>query len=386
MQLLQTDIFGTVLWFVILFIFIIVYPRIMLSQMIWKIEQSARKIEELSDKANNICAKRTNIHTKEMKEKITEFTDFFIVEPSSLDPYGIVQKIDQLIRQTEDRFTEFVDEHASKHSAVERQQLNYGLRAAIGLRQISKIVRHNVELAKRFKNLQIAMIIQMQLPIIEKFAESELKGTESFLNGWPVGDSIGPMFAASLIDEAVEIAPGTVAGHVKIEGRECFVLKAKGPEPHLGRTDEAVNKLMKKHNFSRIITIDAGLKLEGEQSGKVAEGVGFAMGGYSQRELIENVLLPKKKPIDGIIVKVGLFDAIAPMPKEVLDSIPKVYEALIRSIKRTKPKEKVLIIGVGNSSGIGNDKKAVESVKELIIKNDKKIKEEEKASKKGSWL
>ncbi|MBI5332892.1 MAG: DUF1512 family protein [Candidatus Aenigmarchaeota archaeon] len=386
MQLLQADIFGTILWFVILFVFIILYPRIMLSQMIWKLEQSAKKLEELSDKGNTICSKRTDIHTKEMKEKINEFTDFFLVEPSSLDPYGIVQKIDQLIRQTEDRFTEFVDEHASKKTAVERQQLNYGLRAAIGLRQLAKIVRHNVELAKKFKNLQIAMIIQMQMPIIEKFAESELKGVESFLNGWPVGDSIGPMYAASLIDEAVEIAPGTMAGHTKIEGRECFVLKAKGPEPHLGRTDEAINKLMKKHNFSRIITIDAGLKMEGETSGKVAEGVGFAMGGYSQRELIENTLLPKKKPIDGIIVKVGLFDAIAPMQKEVMDSIPKVHEAVVRSVKRVKAKEKVLIIGVGNSSGIGDNKKAVEQVKDLIIKNDKKMKEEEKSEKKGSWI
>ena len=386
MQLLQTDIFGTVLWFVILFIFIILYPRIMLSQMIWKLEQSARKLEELSEKGNTMCSKRANIHTKEIKEKINEFTDFFLVEPSSLDPYGIVQKIDQLIRQTEDRFTEFVDEHASKKSVVERQQLNYGLRAAIGLRQLAKIVRHNVELAKKFKNLQIAMIIQMQMPIIEKFAESELKGVESFLNGWPVGDSIGPMYAASLIGEAVEIAPGTTAGHTRIEGRECFVLKAKGPEPHLGRTDEAINKLMKKHNFSRIITIDAGLKMEGEKTGRVAEGVGFAMGGYSQRELIENTLLPKKKPIDGIIVKVGLFDVIAPMQKEVMDSIPKVHEAVVRSVKRVKPKEKVLIIGVGNSSGIGDNKKAVEQVKDLIIKNDKKMKEEEKAEKKGSWI
>src|SRR3989338_972636 len=123
MQLLQTDIFGTVLWFVILFIFIILYPRIMLSQMIWKLEQSARKLEELSEKGNTMCSKRANIHTKEIKEKINEFTDFFLVEPSSLDPYGIVQKIDQLIRQTEDRFTEFVDDHASDRSESERQQL-----------------------------------------------------------------------------------------------------------------------------------------------------------------------------------------------------------------------------------------------------------------------
>src|SRR3989338_3509729 len=120
----------------------------------------------------------------------------------------------------------------------------------------------------------------MQLPIIEKLAESELKGTEAFVNGWPIGDSIGPLVAASYIEKSKDIAEEVAMGEAIIEGRKCFVLKAKGPAPHLGRMDEAIEAIMKKKKISRIITIDAALNLEGEKTGSVAEGVGFAMGGW----------------------------------------------------------------------------------------------------------
>jgi len=382
----QADIYGTLLWFVILFVFIAIYPRLMLSQMIFKLEQSARKLEELSDKANNVVAKKTKNNTKETKEIIKEFTDFFVVEPSSLDPYGIVQKLDQTIRHMEDRFEEAAKDIGHSLGELEKRQVDYGLRAAVSLRQIAKIVRHNVELAKKFKNLQIAMIIQMQMPMIEKIAESELKGTEAFTNGWPVGDGIGPIVAASLMDSSKPISEDVVAGKTTIEGRTCFVLKATGPKPSLGRIDEAIEKIMKKNKIARFVTIDAISKFEGEKSGSVAEGVGFAMGGIGQREIIENVLLPKKKPIDSIGIKVGMVEAILPMKKEIYDAVPKVQTAVQRSVRRVKRNEKVLIIGVGNSCGVGDNKKVLEKTKEMVLKLDKKYKEEQKKQKKGSWV
>ena len=381
---MQTDAFGTIIWFFMLFIFIFLYPRLMLSQMIYKIEQSARKMENMSRKANLLTARKADKNpTKELRNKIDEFTDFFVVEPSNIDPYGLVRKIDQVIRSMERRFTEFVSSITKQKSEKEKQELNYGLRAAIGLRQIAKIVRHNVELAKKFKNLQIAMILQMQLPIIEKIAKSELKGTEAFVNGWPIGDGIGALVSASLMDKSREIAEGVVSGETRINGRKCFVLKAKGPAPHLGRIDEAINKIMSKHKISRFITIDASQKLEGEKTGSVAEGVGFAMGGFAQREIIENVLLSKKKPIDSIVIKVGMEEAIMPMKKEIFKSLPKVEETIKRAVNRTKKNEKVMIIGVGNSCGIGDNKKDIASLNKIIEKLNKK---EGKEKEKSGWF
>ncbi len=386
MFLNQGDAIGTIVWFLMFFVFIIIYPRMMLSQMIWKIEQSARKLEKMSQDANVMTMKKiTKKSDKELRQRVDAFTDFFVIEPSSLDPYGIVKKVDQMIRQAEDRFTEFVDEVAPDCSKKEKQEINYALRADIGLRQISKIVRHNVELAKKFKNLQIAMIIQMQLPLIEKIAESELRGAEAFVNGWPIGDSIGPMVAASLMDSSEKIATDVVCGTAVVEGRKCFVLKATGPDPHLGRMDEALEKLMKKHSISRIVTIDAALKLEGEKSGSVAEGVGFAMGGHAQREIIENTLLTKKRPIDSVIVKVGMAEALMPMRKEIMESLPHATEIVRRAVKRSRKGDKVVIIGVGNSCGIGDSKKTLDEAKKTILKIDKKIREQEKQEKKGGW-
>src|SRR3989338_5619580 len=100
--LLQQDIFGTLIWFALFFGFIVLYPRLMLSQLIWQIEQSARKLEAMSDRANALAVRKSG--NKSAKKEVDRFTEFFVVEPSSLDPFGIVHKIDSLIRHMEDRF------------------------------------------------------------------------------------------------------------------------------------------------------------------------------------------------------------------------------------------------------------------------------------------
>ncbi len=383
----QSDALGSIIWFVVFFVFIILYPRLMLSQMIVKLEESARKLEKMSVDANTIVIKKVSKSApKELKDKIDEFTNFFVVEPSNLDPFGIVKKIDETIRLMENRFTEFADELAGGMDQKNKDEVNYGLRAAIGVRQIAKIVRHNVELAKKFKNLQIAMILQMQLPIIEKIAEGELKGTEAFINGWPIGDSIGPLCATSMVEKSKVISEDVVCGETEIEGRKCFVLKATGPGPHLGRIDNAIEAILKKNKIARVVTIDAAQKMEGEPTGSVAEGIGFAMGGIGQREMIENTLMAKKIPIDGIVVKVGMVEAIMPMRKSVFDSVDKVKEYVKRSALRTKKNEKLIIIGVGNSSGIGDTKACLPEVKKVVEDFEKKIKEETAKEKKGSWL
>ena len=142
---------------------------------------------------------------------------------------------------------------------------------------------------------------------------------------------------------------------------------------------------MKRNKIARIITIDAALKMEGEKTGSVAEGTGFAMGGWGQREMIESMLMSKKMPIDSIVVKVGMTEAIVPMRKAVYDSMPKVHEYVKRAVLRTKNGSKLIIIGVGNSSGISDDKTAVENVGKLVQQFEERIKKEQ-SKKKGGWI
>jgi len=381
---MQGDAIGTIIWFLLFFVFIFIYPRMMLSQMIMKLEQSAQRMEQLSVKAKNMIVKKVGKKSKIIDAKVRNFQDFIAIEPTSLDPYGIVRKIDHITRSVETRFQQFVDEIAGEKNKREKQEINFGLRAAIGVHTIAKIVRHYVEIVKKFKNLQLAIILQMQLPEIERIAKSELKGTEAFVGGYPIGDSIGPMVAASLIDKSREITDDVVCGETKILGRKTFVLKAKGPGPHLGRIDEALEKILKKNRIARVITVDAAGKLEGEKTGSVAEGVGFAMAYTAERQLIEDILIPRKIPIDAIAVKVGLEEAITPMKMEIKNSIPEVIDAIKTSTKRTKKHDKIIVIGVGNSCGIGDDKKSLEQAEKTISKLDKKLKKEKE--KKRKWF
>ena len=59
-------------------------------------------------------------------------------------------------------------------------------------------------------------------------------------------------------------------------------------------------------------------------------------------------------PINAVIVKEDIGDAVSPMRKEIADSIDKVIERVKNVIlERTKEGDKVIIVGVGNTIGIG---------------------------------
>jgi len=369
---------SSLLWFIVFILFAIFYPRIMLAQMITKLEESARNLEAMSAKSRRIIMKKIGVFSKDLEERIKHFQDFFSIEPSSLDPFGVVKKIDVLYRYAEKRFDDFVNSIGKQKSKEEKQMINFALRASISINMIAKIVRHYVETVKKYRNLQIALILQMQLPMIERLAKSELEGTQAFANGYPIGDSIGPMIAASLMEKQRYITEDVVYDEKEMFGRRVIILKADGPAPHLGRIDDALKKIIKKRKIAKVITIDAGAKLEGEKTGSIAEGVGFAMGGDFQREIIENILLPKKIQLDSIIVKVGIEEAIMPMTEEIAKSIPKAIEAIKDSIKRTKGKGDIIIIGVGNSCGIGNTKDSLKDAEEKIKKLSKKPEEKKR--------
>jgi hypothetical protein len=248
---------------------------------------------------------------------------------------------------------------------------------------IAKIVRHYVELIKQTKSYQIALIIQMQMPLIKRIAESIHEGTMALAKGEPVGDGLGPLVTAELIEgKAEEIEEDIVMAETTIEGRKCFVMKAKGPGGRLGNPGKAVEKIVGKNKIARIITIDAAAKLEGEKTGSIAEGVGVAMGGPGvDRSYIEDVAVKHNIPLDSVIVKMKSEEAIVPMKKEIKDAIPQVMEKLRESVTRAKKGEKIIIVGVGNTSGVGNNKKAAAETKKWIDDYDRKMKLEKKKKK-----
>jgi hypothetical protein len=170
----------------------------------------------------------------------------------------------------------------------------------------------------------------------------------------------------------------------KIKGKNVIIMKAKGPGGRVGKLGRAVEKLLKKRKVNKIITIDAAAKLEGEKTGKVAEGVGVAIGGIGvDRAYIENLATKKNIPLDSIVIKMSQEEAIQPIPESVLKAVPLALQAVERAIENSKGR--VLVVGVGNTCGVGNDAKSVENAEIEAKKVLKMLKKREEEEKKSFW-
>ncbi len=371
------DWISILMWFVFMLFLFFFYPRMMISQIMWKLERTARELEKMSEDSKRFIAKEISKKLdKKLKDSISMFFEFFVISPVSLDPYGVVKKFDHILRNQKERFRYFVNQIAPNLNEEKKASIEMGLAGGITMHQIAKMVRHYVELVRETKNIQIAILLQMQLPMIEKIAKAMFRGTKSLTKGEPIGDSFGPYVAAALIgkNKVKEIAEDVVMAKIRMKGRNVFVLKSKGPGGRLGRLDEAIAVLTKKYKIARIIAIDAAAKLEGEKTGSIAEGVGIAMGGPGvERFNIEEIAVKKKIPLDSVVVKMSQEEAITPMRKAIKDSLPQVIESINRSIERTKKGENIIIIGVGNTSGVGNSGETVKSVNEWVEKRERKI-------------
>ena len=203
------------------------------------------------------------------------------------------------------------------------------------------------------------------MSIILAMAKSFYYASKAFAEGSPIGDALGPMVAGKFVRdvtnngdvEAQDISNDTIMQEVEFEGRTVFVVRAKGPGGTVGKPGKAIKTLVEKHgdSISRIIMIDAGLKLTGDKTGSLAIGVGAAIGGIGvEKYFIEDSTTNKAIPIDAVICKQSLEDAITTMKRSITQSVPHIVEKIKMAIrKRTKSGTKVIVAGIGNTIGIG---------------------------------
>lgn len=384
-QLIGGDGLMQILSLIAVILFLVFYPRVMLSQIMWKLESASRDLEVMSRKARKVILKELSPNpSKELEDSVSRFFEFFVIAPVNMDPTGIIPKFEHIIQNEKERFDYFVSQVAPDKDAETRANIAMGFAGGITLYDIFKMVRHYVQFIKKTKSMQIAIILQMQLPMIERIAKSMYRGTKALVKGEVVGDGLGPLFAAHLIGDrpVKEIEEDTIAAEVPYDGRILYVIKAKGPGGRLGRPGKAVETIIKNRKIERVITVDAAAKLEGEKTGSVAEGVGVAMGGPGvEKSYIEDIVVKKKIPLDSIIVKMSSEQAIQPMRKSIKDAIGEVQKSLERSMKRTKKGDRLIVVGVGNTSGVGNNRKAVKDVEEAVEKYEKAL--QERMKKKG---
>jgi len=347
----------------VFFIVLIFYgQRIQMYVMIREVENSLHKLKFIKEEGrkNAIDAiKEIGKPTADPTAHVDRYLEYFTIGPQSMDPAGIVYKLDHILDVRDTRLKDEVKLMAPACDDVQVNNLENTLEAAMALNFIYKVVRHYYIQGKKTLSLYVIMQIQMILPMVMKEAEAYASALKAFAFGQPIGDGAGPLVAAKLMHgyEIRKLPKDCVMATVPIEGRTCLIIKAEGPGGNVGKPGDAVEAVIEENEgkIANVIMIDAGLKLEGETLGEVAEGIGAAIGGPGVDQYkIEEKLTKYHIPIYAVIIKEDIGDAVSPLRKEINDSVDKVIERVKAVIlERTKEGDKVIIVGVGNSIGVG---------------------------------
>lgn len=352
----------SILFYVIFIVFLFYGQRIQMYVMIREVEGSLYKLKYIKDEGRRIAIETIKELGKPQTDpsaRVDRYLDYFTIAPQSMDPAGIVYKLDHILDVRDTRLKDEVKLMAPASDEVQVNNLENTLEAAMALNYIYKVVRHYYIQGKKTLSLYIIMQLQMILPLVMKEAEAYASALKAFAYGQPIGDGVGPLVAAKLMHgyETRKVPKDCVVAEVPLEGRTVLVMKAEGPGGNVGKPGDAIKAVIEENHgkVAAVIMIDAGLKLEGEMVGEVAEGVGAAIGGPGVDQYkIEEALVDYHIPIYAVIVKEDIGDAVSPMRKEISDSVDKVIERVKSVIlERTKEGDKVIIFGVGNTIGIG---------------------------------
>lgn len=290
--------------------------------------------------------------------RIDKFLEYFTIMPVDMDPSGVVRKVEHVLRTKDERMRAEVRKICPGVDDYELSKIENILEAATALNMIYKVVRHYFLMGKRTTSMFVLVQLQMVMPLLIEEATAMKKAVGAFQKGQPIGDGIGPMVVGRMMlgKEKMPAAKETVYAQSEHAGRKLYLLKAEGPSGTVGRPGEAIRRLVGDLGIKidAIVMIDAALKLEGEKTGDVAEGIGAAIGGIGvEKYQIEEVATQFGIPLYAVIVKQSVQDAITVMRKEIADSFEKVTGTVYGIIEdKTEEGQSVLVIGVGNTMGV----------------------------------
>ena len=372
----QTDPLSLVLnllFFVMIFMSMFYGTKIQMWRSSKEVETGLEKLKTWNDDCKQILLKVFKKYAdkkemdKDLQLKLEDFLSFITIGPVSLDPYGIIPKLDHIIDVRDDRFKEEVAILAPNVTpgSPEAQNLENLVEAAGAVDYIYRLIKHFLIMGKKSKSYILLMQISMQLSIILGMAKSYYRATKAFSEGSPIGDGLGPMVAGSFVRnvaqqddvKAIEIAKDTIVQEVDFEDRTIYVIRARGPGGTVGKPGTAIKRLIEDQdkNISRIFMIDAGLKLSSDKTGSIVVGVGAAIGGIGvEKFFIEDSSTKKSIPIDALICRQSLENAITVMTRPITQSVPAIVEKIKMGIRiRTEKGSRIIVAGIGNTIGIG---------------------------------
>jgi hypothetical protein len=358
-------LFWIVLLLSISFISVLFTPQLLTLQAKVSVREANKVLQLLKEWADE--SRRISLNTlakygrpkRDFEKDFDRFLEFFTIEPVSDDPMGVLRRLDHLLDVRKKRFEGMISTLAPRANSEEAASLEMVVEAAMVSNFLFRFVRHYLILAEKTKSYQIAMTIQMLAPILKEYGKAYFEATKVFAENKPIGDGAGALVVAKL-GKGCKWKRGVgemVYAEKRFEGRKLILIKAKGPGGRVGKPGDMVEWLVKKRRPSRIIMIDAALKLEGEKSGEVIEGVGAAIGGPpTEKYKIEQVAVKYKVPLDAIVIKESFKEAITSLNSRIAAACDRAMELVEEGIrKRTKPGDRVIVVGVGNTIGIGQE-------------------------------
>jgi len=357
-------------WFVFLLLSFFFYPmfgqRVQLMNVLRDIDRKLYRLKLMRDdvRQRTITAIKqagSDLPDEELGRRLDAILDYFYIAPESMDPVGVVYKLEHILEIGENRFEDQVAALVKTDDVHKIKTLTNLVEVARAMNLIYRIVRHYYLLGRRTSNYFLAIQIQMQLPMILELAEAYRQASFAFYNGQPIGDGAGVLVAAKF---AREINAVTVDESVKDttvmlgewEGRKVYIVRAKGPGGTVGRPGEAVKRVIEMEGkVDAVITIDAALKLEGEESGKIAEGAGVAIGGPGVDKFkIETIAREKNVTLYAIAIFQSIAEAITPMRESISKATDQALEKVKEIVRKYVPEKGVVIVaGIGNTVGIG---------------------------------
>ncbi len=301
--------------------------------------------------------------SKEHVERVVrDLMEYVVIEPVTLEPTGLINTLKHLLTTYSERVESIVSWLMPNANRPSIQNIVNAIESLRELNFIYKVIMHYFLLSTKYKNPYLMVQIYMLLPILREYVNALSGAINAFLKGFPIGDAAGPLVAFRFMRECESITEishnvkDTFIGLCNFEGRRIYVIKARGPGGTVGRLDEAVMYVLERMSVRPrlIITVDAALKLEGEKTGSIAEGIGVAMGGVGvERFNIERIAAKYGIPLYAILIKMSIPEALSAMCKEVNDAVDEAVERVKSVLKsHVGPGEEAVLIGVGNTIGV----------------------------------
>jgi len=355
-----------ILSFLLFIVLIIFGPKLLMWQVNRRLRDTLIDLENYHNEAEKLFLKQLKPN-KALKNKYESLKDFKVSPPTNIDPAGAVQRLEHVLDNSENKFDRFITQYTQTENNSEKHaDLQMGFKGVVGTYQVYKVMRHFKQLISKTGNFQLIGVTQMMIPIYKEIAESQKEATRAFIDGAPIGDSIGPLVAARHIQteeseekEVEEIAEKIIHSEETInENQTLHVIKPTGPGARLGKYGDALETLSEENEIDVVITVDAAAKFEGETTGAVAEGVGVMMGGPGvEKTKIEETAAEHDIPLEGVIIKQTAPEASKPMKKEIYHAHEEAEQKVEEIASEFPDNSEIVLIGVGNTVGVGDNRK-----------------------------